>query len=147
MPKKKEENHINFGWIFRTVLVVIGLLIIGAAVFFVFTTRIKAKQALRDAKNVYLALTTTEIEYYASGKTIYDPVRANGLASGVADRVKNLVDNEGSYKILSFDQATHRIHVLEYQNGRYYVLYYGNGDRNVWEVSYRMPIYHFDDID
>ena len=71
------KEGISFGRILKAVLIIAGVFIIGASVFLWFYIRTNAKLALRDAKNVYMALNTVEIEYYAQGKSIYDPTRYN----------------------------------------------------------------------
>lgn len=145
MTKKIDDSQIHIGRILRAVLIILGVLIIGAAVFFVFATQIRGRQVLRDAKNVYIALSATEIEYYAAGKTIYDPAMPSGVAMGVKSRVKALCDNEGNYELISFDRTRHRVRYLLYTNGRYRVTYYGNGDHNTWEVTYGLTLFRFFD--
>ena len=139
----RHEEGISFGRILRILLVMIGVLIICAAVFFSFYIRVNAKQCLRDAKNVYMALNTVEIEYYAQNKSIYDPTKYSGLSAGVQDSVQRLVDNEGQYRLLSYDESNHQILVLQYRNGFYEVNFYYSPTQMVWEVNYLMNIYRF----
>lgn len=141
----RQEESIKFGRVLRIFLIIIGVLIICAAVFFSFYIRVNAKQCLRDAKNVHMALNSIEIEYYAQGKSIYDPTRYSGLAPGVQDAVSNLVENEGRYRLLGYDDQNHRITVLQYRNGFYEVNYYASPTEEVWEVNYLMNIYHLGD--
>jgi len=145
MAKKVDDSQIHIGWILRAVLIILGVLIICAAVFFVFATQVRGRQVLRDAKNVYIALSATEIEYYAKGDTIYDPSMPSGLKSGVKSSVKALCDNEGDYEVISFDRTRHRVRYMLYTNGRYRVTYYGNGDHNTWEVTYGLTLFRFFD--
>lgn len=141
----RKESSISFGRILKILLIIMGVLIIGAAVFFWFYIRTNAKQALRDAKNVYMALNSVEIEYYAQGKSIYDPKKYNGLSEGVLQQVKALVDNEGTYRILSYDEKNHQILVLQYRRGFYQVNFYYSPQQTVWEVNYMMNIYRLED--
>ena len=140
MAQKKSEDTINIGWILRTLLITLGVLIIGAAVFFAFRIRTNARLALREAKNIYISLSTTEIEYYAQEKSIYDPTKIDGLSDGVKERVRSIMDPEGTYSLASFDTTKHRIRVMHYRKGNYYITYSGDGDVNNWEVNYLMPI-------
>ena len=126
-------------------LIILAALIIALAAFFVFKTRVQADHAFRDAKNVYLALSTAEIEYYAEGKSIYDPTKYNGLSDGVESRVRQLVDNEGEYRIISYDTKNHRVTEMLYFNGNYYVSFTGHNGKSEWEVKYLMPIYKYED--
>ena len=58
----RKESGISFGRILKILLIIMGVLIIGTAVFFWFYIHKNAKLALRDAKNVYMALNSVEIE-------------------------------------------------------------------------------------
>ena len=78
MSKNEQHNLINIASMIRILLIVLTVLIVVISAFFFFRTRILAKHALRDAKNVYLALSTAEIEYYSKGKNIYDPCGQRG---------------------------------------------------------------------
>ena len=145
MTPKEGNNVISIARIIRIVLIILAALIIVLSAFFVFRTRVKADHAFRDAKNVYLALSTAEIEYYAEGKSIYDPSKYNGLADGVERRVRELVDNEGEYRIISYDTKNHRVTGMLYFNGNYYVSFNSNKGKSEWEVKYLMPIYKYED--
>ena len=139
------KERISFVRILKAFLIIAGVLIICASVFLWFYIRTNAKLALRDAKNVYMALNTVEIEYYAQGKSIYDPTRYNGLADGVLQKVKTQVDNEGTYRILSYDEKKHQILVLQYKMGFYEINFYYSEQQTVWEVNYLMKIYRLED--
>ena len=139
-----KTERISLWRIFKIFIVLLGVLIIGTALFLSFKIRRNAKISLREAKNVYLALNTTDIEYYASGKCIYDPTRPYGLSEGVANEVKRLVDNEGAYRILSYDKATRQITGFCYWNDGYQVNYSNYDGNSVWEVSYFFRLYRMD---
>lgn len=145
MSKNEQHNLINIASIIRILLIVLTVLIVVISAFFFFRTRILAKHALRDAKNVYLALSTAEIEYYSKGKNIYDPSKVNGMSEGVERRVHELVDNEGTFRIVSYDNREHCVTGMQYVNGNYYVFFSKDGDELDWEVKYLMPIYQFAD--
>ncbi|MBP5276772.1 MAG: hypothetical protein J6Z07_08270 [Lachnospiraceae bacterium] len=139
------RDKINVASFIRVILIVAGVLILSAVGFFVANTQIHARAAFRDAKNVYLALSATEIEYYAAGQTIYDPTMEGNLAEGVRERVEKLADNEGTYKIVSYDVKNHRLTGLQYNNGNYYVDYTYKKGQSKWEVKYMMTISRYDD--
>lgn len=138
------QNSISLWRITKLLIVLIALLIIGSAVFFAVKIRIDAKTMLREAKNVYLALNTTDIEYYAEGRCVYDPARPYGLAEGVTYKVKALVDNEGAYRILTYDKETRQITGFTYWNEGYQVNYSYYDNNSVWEVSYSFRLYKMD---
>lgn len=143
--KEKELGTINIGNIFRIVLIILLVLFVGFGIFFVFSTRTKADHAFRDAKNVYLALSTAEIEYYSRGESIYDPTQYNGLSEGVAERVRQLADNEGSYRVISYNSKEHRVTGMIYYNNNFYVTFADDNGKTIWEVKYLMPIFTYKD--
>lgn len=142
---EKLQGKINIGNILKVVLIILLVLFIGFGIFYFFTIRTKADHAFRDAKNVYLALSTAEIEYYSRGESIYDPTKYNGLSDGVMERVRQLVDNEGSYRVISYNTKEHRVTGMIYYNQNFYVTFDDQNGNTTWEVKYLMPIFTFKD--
>lgn len=143
--KQKDNGFINLSGVIRIIAITFGVLILVALIFIVSRTTVLAKQAFRDAKNVYLALSSAEIEYYSQGKSIYDPSKFDGLSDGVAEMVKQLADNEGTYRIVSYDSKKHQIREMIYTNGNYYVTFKLDNDSREWRVKYLIPIYRYVD--
>ena len=142
---EKLQGKINIGNILKVVLIILLVLFIGFGIFYFFTIRTKADHAFRDAKNVYLALSTAEIEYYSRGESIYDPTKYNGLSEGVMERVRQLVDNEGSYRVISYNTKEHRVTGMIYYNRNFYVTFDDQNGNTTWEVKYLMPIFTYKD--
>ena len=67
------------------------------------------------------------------------------IAEGVRDRVKTLADNEGTYRIVSYDIKKHKLTGMQYNNGNYYVDYTYKNGKSKWEVKYMMTISRYDD--
>ncbi len=142
---EKLQGKINIGNILKVVLIILLVLFIGFGIFYFFTIRTKADHAFRDAKKVYLALSTAEIEYYSRGESIYDPTKYNGLSDGVMERVRQLVDNEGSYRVISYNTKEHRVTGMIYYNQNFYVTFDDQNGNTTWEVKYLMPIFTYKD--
>ena len=143
----QKDRKISIAGVARIALIVIGVAIIGLAVFFFFKIRIESKNALREAKNVRMALRTTDIEMYARESCVYDPTNVNGLADGVKDKVDALMQPEGKYAITSYSYKRHEMTGMTYRKGHYYVVFSKEGDGISWDVTYLMRIYHFDEED
>lgn len=143
MEKKIGDEVFSISRVLKVILILAGLLIIGACAFFAFRVRIMANNSFRDAKNVYMALSAVEIEYYSRGESIYDPTRYDGLAEGVAERVRLLAGNEGTYRIVSYDAKKHQLTGLIYNNDNIYVTYNLVDGESVWEVKYIMHLYSY----
>ena len=143
MEKKIGNEVFSISRVLKIILILTGLLIIGACAFFGFRVRIMANNSFRDAKNIYMALSAVEIEYYSRGESIYDPTRYDGLAEGVAERVNLLAGNEGTYRIVSYDLKKHQLTGLIYNNDNIYVTYNLIDGESVWEVKYIMHLYSY----
>ncbi len=144
-----EQGHskFNVGKILKVILIVVGILIICAAVFAFFKIRIDAKAALRDAKNINMALRSADIEMYGQGRTIYDPTKKNGLADGAKTRAEQIFKSDGSYTVTSYDNSKHDLTGMTYRRGRYVVYYNKKGDKVRWDVDYIMRVYSFTDTE
>lgn len=139
------KDRINLGKVIKFILIAVGLFIIGIAVFTFFRIRSNAKDALRDAKNVYLALYTTDIEYYAQGKTIYDHSKPDGMAEGVKEKVEMLADSDGKYIITSYNMKRREVTGMQYRNGHYLVTLTIKDGHEIWTVDYSMRLYRLTD--
>lgn len=139
------KDRINLGKAVKFLLIAVGLFIIGIAVFAFFKVRSNAKDALREAKNVYLALYTTDIEYYAQGKSIYDHSKADGMADGVKEVVDTLADADGKYIITSYNARKREVTGMQYRKGHYLVTFTKKDGHEIWTVDYSMRLYRMTD--
>ena len=139
------KDRINLGKAIKFILIAVGIFIIGIGVFMFFRIRANAKTALREAKNVYLALYTTDIEYYAQGKSIYDHSKPDGIADGVKEVVNRLADADGKYIITSYNVRKREVTGLQYRSGHYLVTFTKKDGEEVWTVDYSMRLYRMTD--
>ena len=147
MDKNKTSELLSVSRVFKLILILAGLLIIGLSVFYVFHLKTGANRAFREAKNVYMALSAVEIDYYSRGESIFDPSKYDGLSEGVADRVEKLAGSEGTYRIISYDNKRHRINNMIYTNKNFYVTYTYGQDESEWDVKYLIPLYSYKDVE
>ena len=84
------ERNYNRRWVFwlKFALILAVLVFVLLAGFFVFKVHSEGRMALREAKNIRLALATADIEMYGRGKTIYSPEMHDGLEEGVMEAVE-----------------------------------------------------------
>ena len=139
------KDRINLGKAIKFILIAVGIFIIGIGVFMFFRIRANAKTALREAKNVYLALYTTDIEYYAQGKSIYDHSKPDGIGDGVKEVVNRLADADGKYIITSYNVRKREVTGLQYRSGHYLVTFTKKDGEEVWTVDYSMRLYRMTD--
>ncbi len=131
----------------KWIAVVAIALIVGTAVFMFFKIRANAKTALREAKNIRVALRSADIEMYGEKKTIYNPYKPYGLEDGTVEKVNELIDAKGTYRITSYDNKLHELTGMTYTKGGYLVTFTKANGKVKWAVDYRMNVYTFDDDD
>lgn len=142
---EREKLTINIGLIVRIVLIAIIALFIGFVIVFVVKIQIDGREALRQAKNVKLALRSADIQMYGKNKTIFDPTDKNGLESGTSDLVNELYTPPGKYYLTSYDSKKHELTGFVYQVGRYTVTFRQDSKNIHWDVDLRYTIYSYDE--
>ena len=131
----------------KWIAVVVIALIVGTAVFMFFKIRANAKTALREAKNIRVALRSADIEMYGEKKTIYNLYKPYGLEDGTVEKVNELIDAKGTYRITSYDNNLHELTGMTYTKDGYLVTFTKVNGKVKWTVDYRMNVYTFDDDD
>ncbi len=125
-------------------LIAFGILVVAAIAFTFFKIDTDGRHALREAKNVKLALRTIDIEYYGKGSTVYNPESMNGLSPGVIEEVRKLMpSSEGEVTILSYDKKKREITGLLYITGHYQIIYLEDKDKTEWSINYMWQIANF----
>ena len=143
----KEESIFNVKKIIKVFCIIVAVLVIGAVVVFAVKLQIDGRDALREAKNVRLALRSADIEMYAKSMSIYNPQRKNGIEAGVKEKVEQLYVPEGTYAITSYNKSKHELTGMTYRKGHYIVTFVKTDERIVWDVDYLLNIYRYDDFD
>lgn len=144
----KEDRSRNFIRKFgKVILIAVICLIVGGAVFLYFKIKTEAHDALREAKNVRMALVSADIEMYGIGKTVFDPFESDGLMEGAKAKAEKIYMPDGVYKVTSYDYDDHEITGMTYRNGHYVVTYMKKGDNTTWDVNYQLNVYHSDESD
>ena len=104
-----ESTRVAIWKAFKILLVVVLAAFVVLSIYMVWRVRRNADKVLREAKNVRMALSSADVEMYASGKTIYNPHRKNGLEDGVKEKVDSLVESKGTYSVTSYNSTEHEL--------------------------------------
>jgi hypothetical protein len=122
-------------------LVVLIAAIIGVPAFAYFRIRSEARLALREAKNVKLAITMLDIEYYGQGSCIYDSSQANGLKNGAEEEIWDTLGFQGQIILQSYNKSKRTVNAMVYTNDHYQVTYYNDSQEgDSWEVRYFIKV-------
>jgi hypothetical protein len=126
-------------------LVALVLLIIGVPVFFTFRIKTEGRLALREAKNVKLALEMISVEYYGMGLSIYDSTNASGLTDGVRSRLDEIIGEDYDISVTSYDKNSRNITSFDYINDNYMVRYICDTEKgDAWKVYYKYLVFDYD---
>ena len=145
MGKSVENNKIRLGRIFLTVFCILVLVFMGFILFTLLKIRDDGRKALREAKDVKLALQTADIEYYGASTSIYDPFAPDGFADGVKDKVQSTITYGGDYRLTGYSQKKHEITGLLFVDGDYIITYTSDLNGNIWEVDYMWNLLRYND--
>lgn len=140
-----ESTRVAIWKAFKILLVVVLAAFVVLSIYMVWRVRRNADKVLREAKNVRMALSSADVEMYASGKTIYNPHRKNGLEDGVKEKVDSLVESKGTYSVTSYNSTEHELTGMTYREGNYIVYFSRNGDDISWNVNMIINVYHYDE--
>ncbi|MBR6256850.1 MAG: hypothetical protein IKR23_05670 [Lachnospiraceae bacterium] len=135
MENEKSYNKSTIR-VIKFILITAVVVFILLAAFFVFKVYSEGRFALREAKNVKLALYTTDIELYPAGKCVYAPERYDGLADGVIENVEKYAGVSSGVTILSYDREEREILMFTYSANNYLVRYEYDGENEHWTVDY-----------
>lgn len=138
-PQEREKRQVVN--IIKIILIVTAVLFILLAAFFVFKVHSEGRMALREAKNIKLALITADIEMYGVGKTIYAPEHHNGLADGVAEKLERYAGTSEGVTLLSYNRTTREVAMFTYTTPHYLVRYEYDGVQENWTVDYMWRIF------
>lgn len=137
MENSKKARKIN-GWKYATVILAgILVLVMTLALTIMVRWRTEAHMALRQARNIWMALRMTGIEYYGMGDNMYDSRRLSGLKKEAEQQVRELTEFEGSVSVLKSEGDIQVPTEMIYQEGPYMVYYYQGEDSSRNWLVYR----------
>lgn len=129
----------------NVVLILLAVLLLSVPVFGYFRIQTGSHLALREAKNIKLAFDMLSVEYYGSGKSIYNSRRPDGLADGVKERVLETTESKGDVRILEYDKNKRTLKAFVYETGHYRVNYTLDDTKaEHWDVDYLWSVQSYD---
>ncbi|MBQ7707466.1 MAG: hypothetical protein IJT72_06790 [Lachnospiraceae bacterium] len=139
----KEYNRIIRKRIRTALIIVIFAVLLFVILFNYFKITHNGRTAFKEAKNVKLALSMLDIEYYSKGKCVYEPDKKHGLSKESIERIRGILENKGTVDIISYDYDLKIVTGFTYQIGNYKVTYrYEDGEDN-WDVDYFINLYDY----
>ena len=137
------EQNYNRRWAvwLKFALILAVLVFVLLAGFFVFKVHSDGRIALREAKNIRMALTTADIEMYGVGKSIYAPETHNGLTESAMAAVEKYAGVSDGVTLLSYDRESREVRMFTYKTDHYLVTYILTDTGEEWFVDYLWRIF------
>ena len=84
-----------------------------------------------------------DIEYYAKGKSVFEPGKRHGLSKDSIKRIQAILENDGVVDIISYDQEQRIVTGFTYQIGNYKVTYLYEDGEDKWDVDYLFNLFDY----
>ncbi len=114
--------------LYRIITLGITLIIAGGVIWFYLTASVASQKALREAKNVRMAMKMLAIEQYSTGGTIFDPKQKDGMIPGGAERLRALSEADGKVILTGWDKANSDALSFTYTKDQYVVVFNKYGE-------------------
>ena len=115
-------------------------------VFFCFKINAGARLAVREAKDVRVAMKMKAIEAYGFGGSVYNPAAGNGMSDGMEEEVLKMANADGDIILQAWDKTDGEPAAFTYQKDRYIVLFRKDEDGHLsWEGYYTFKLIRYAD--
>lgn len=139
-----EYSKIRKRKVRNAIIIFIIVIILAAVCFSGFKISYGGHFALREAKNIKLALQTLDVEYYGVKKSVYNPYKENGLEDGVKKRLSEAVTSEDfKVQIIKYDIKAREVKEFEYESGVYRVTYRCDDNIEKWKIDFCVTIQQY----
>ncbi|MBQ9232473.1 MAG: hypothetical protein IJ167_00365 [Lachnospiraceae bacterium] len=139
----KEYSRIRRKRIRIAVIIVLAAVALFVVLFNYFRIMHGGRTAFKEAKNVKLALNMLDIEYYAKGKSVFEPGKRHGLSGESIERIREILENDGVIDITSYDNELKIVTGFTYQIGNYKVTYQFEDGSDKWDVDYLINLFNY----
>lgn len=124
--------------------VVIVAVILGI-VFFWFGINSRVRQAMREAKDIRIAMKMKAIEQYGLGGTMYQPTAKDGLAKGIEEELLNMAEADGEIVLHAWDVENNEPDAFTYYKDRYIIMYRESSDGSpIWNGYYTFKLLEYE---
>ena len=126
---------------------VLVIAVVLCVVFFWLRINADARMALREAKDVRIAMKMKAIEVYGLGGTVYNPSTFSGMNKSTEESVLKMANADGSIILQSWDDDLREPNAFTYQKDRYIVIFSKDESGGLsWTVSYTFKVMEYSDI-
>ena len=115
------------------------------AVFFWLRINSGTRGAMREARDIRIALKMKAVEKYGLGGTIYQPPARNGMVKGVEEDVLKMADAEGNIVLQAWDDNNNEPAAFTFQKDRYIIIFKESEDGSaIWDGYYTLKLLEYE---
>lgn len=126
-----------------TAAVIVAVIL--CVVFFWFRINSGVRQAMREAKDVRIAMKMKAIEQYGLGGTLFLPSAKNGMTKGMEEEILKLADADGNIVLQAWDSENNEPAAFTFQKDRYIIIFKVKEDGSpIWDGYYTLKLLEYE---
>ena len=123
-------------------LIVAVILIV---MFYWFHINTGVRNAMREARDIRIAMKMKAIEQYGVGSTLYQPASRNGMAKVMEEDILKMADADGSIVLQSWDSDNNEPAAFTFQKDRYIIIFKEQNDGSaIWDGYYTLKLLEYE---
>ena len=138
--RRYNENVISM---LITAVVIVAVIL--GIVFFWFGINSGVRQAMREAKDIRIAMKMKAIEQYGLGGTLYQPTVRNGIAKDMEEEILKMAEADGDIELQAWDAENNEPSAFTYYKDRYIVIFKTESDGSpIWSGYYTLKLLEYE---
>ena len=127
------------------VIAAVIVAVILCVVFFWFGINSGTRHAMREAKDIRIAMKMKAIEQYGLGGTLYQPLAKNGMTKGMEEELLKMADADGEIVLQAWDADRNEPSAFTFQKDRYIVIFREDSDGSpIWSGYYTLKLLEYE---
>ena len=119
--------------------------VILCVVFFWFRINSGTRQAMREAKDIRIAMKMKAVEQYGLGGTLYIPSARNGMAKDMEEEILKMAEADGDIELQAWNSETNEPAAFTFYKDRYIIIFKidSNGSP-IWSGYYTLKLIEYE---
>ena len=127
------------------VIAAVIVAVILCVVFFWFGINSGTRHAMREAKDIRIAMKMKAIEQYGLGGTLYQPLAKNGMTKGMEAELLKMADADGEIVLQAWDAENNDPVAFTFQKDRYIIIFKKQSDgTSTWKGYYTLKLLEYE---
>lgn len=138
-------NNYNRSIVTTLVTAAIIVAVILCVVFFWFRINSGTRQAMREAKDIRIAMKMKAVEQYGLGGTLFQPAVRNGMAKDMEEEILKMAEADGDIELQAWDSENNEPAAFTFYKDRYIIIFKTDSDGSpVWTGYYTLKLLEYE---